>query len=137
MVNPSILIIDDNPIFCGLLQDSLRRAGYITHTAHNGQAALKIFEQTSVDLVLLDVVMPGWDGHHLCRELRSRNDVPIILLSSLDSPEEILYGLSLGADDYVTKPFELRELELRIQATVQRVNRCTEQEPKSTSSGRL
>lgn len=128
MPAPRILIVDDNPVFCEMLEASLQRAGYHAFTVGSGQAALDYFEQAPVDLVLVDALMPGSNGYWLCSELRKRSDLPIIMLTALNNPEAIVYGLSQGIDDYVTKPFQLRELDVRIQALLQRreQQRCTE-----------
>jgi len=123
MPEARILVVDDQEIFADLIQRSLRRAGYTAHVAANGQAGLALYEQMPFDLVLVDVLMPGMNGYAFCAEIRKRSDVPIVLLTSLDSPDELIYGFSQGADDYITKPFQFRELETRIQTILRRTAR--------------
>jgi DNA-binding response OmpR family regulator len=90
------------------------------YTATNGQEAFVVFNQTSIELVLLDLILPVMDGYTLCAELRKRTDVPIVILSALGRPDDIVYGLSLGADDYIAKPFRVQEIEARIQLVLRR-----------------
>lgn len=116
-----ILIVDDEEALRNLLRISLQKAGYTVSTAGNGKEAMDLFRQATVDLVLLDILMPDMDGYTLCAELRKRSDVPIIMLSALNRPDDVVYGFSLGADDYISKPFQFREVEVRIQAILRRI----------------
>lgn len=116
-----ILVVDDEEPLRNLLRISLQKAGYSVYTAGNGKEAMEIFTQIPVDLVLLDILMPDMDGYTLCAELRKRSDVPIIMLSALNRPDDVVYGFSLGADDYIAKPFQFREVEVRIQAILRRI----------------
>jgi DNA-binding response OmpR family regulator len=116
-----ILIVDDEEPLRNLLRISLQKAGYIIYTAADGNEAMQLFKQMPIDLVLLDILMPAMDGHTLCAELRKRSDVPIIMLSALNRPDDVVHGFSLGADDYISKPFQFREVEVRIQAILRRV----------------
>jgi DNA-binding response OmpR family regulator len=116
-----ILVVDDEEPLRNLLRISLQRAGYTVYTASNGKEAIEAFSQAPVDLVLLDILMPDMDGYTLCAELRKRSDVPIIMLSALNRPDDVVYGFSLGADDYISKPFQFREVEVRIQAILRRI----------------
>jgi DNA-binding response OmpR family regulator len=120
MLQARILIVDDEEIFAELLQSSLESVGYTVTVAHSGKAALDSFTAAPVDLALIDVVLPEMDGFRLCRELRARSTVPIVLLTALDNADDIMYGFSLGADDYITKPFQFREIVARIQTILQR-----------------
>jgi DNA-binding response OmpR family regulator len=120
MPDARILVVDDEPALRDLLMASLQKAGFHTVGAAHGAEALEIFDSLPIDLVLVDVLMPDMDGFVLCAELRKRSDAPIILLTSLHDPEDIVYGFSVGADDLVTKPFQFRELEVRIQAVLRR-----------------
>jgi DNA-binding response OmpR family regulator len=115
-----ILIVDDEELLRELLANSLRRAGYEVQTAPSGEAALAIFAQLPADLLLVDIRMPDMNGYDFCRIIRQQSDVPIILLTSLDTPEAMVDGYGVGADDYITKPFKLREVEARIQALLRR-----------------
>ena len=120
MSAPQILVVDDEPLLRNLLELSLKRAGYVVYVVSNGNEALTIFASTPIDLALVDVMMSGMDGYQLCAALRQQSEVPVILLTSLDNPDEIVYGFSVGADDYITKPFQFRDLEVRIQALLRR-----------------
>jgi DNA-binding response OmpR family regulator len=116
-----VLVVDDEEPLRNLLRISLQKAGYSVYTAGNGKEAMEVFKQVPIDLVLLDILMPDMDGYGLCSELRQRSDVPIIMLSALNRPDDVVYGFSLGADDYIAKPFQFREVEVRIQAILRRV----------------
>ena len=118
----TVLVVDDEDALCTLLQISLQRQGYRVVIAHNGREALDIVANRKVDLVLLDVMMPEMDGFTTCIELRKRTDVPVVLLTALNRPDDIVHGFSLGADDYITKPFTFKEVEVRLQAILRRMN---------------
>ncbi|PZQ90625.1 MAG: DNA-binding response regulator [Leifsonia xyli] len=115
-----ILIVEDEPSLAEPLAFLLGREGYETAIAGDGRAALAEFDRNDADLVLLDLMLPGLSGTEVCRELRSRSSVPIIMLTAKDSEVDIVVGLELGADDYVTKPYSSRELLARIRAVLRR-----------------
>lgn len=115
-----ILIVEDEPSLSEPLAFLLRREGYDIEVADDGRAALTAFDRAGADLVLLDLMLPGLPGTEVCRELRSRSSVPIIMLTAKDSEVDIVVGLELGADDYVTKPYSSRELLARIRAVLRR-----------------
>ncbi|AYF97422.1 response regulator transcription factor [Protaetiibacter intestinalis] len=115
-----ILIVEDEPSLSEPLAFLLRREGYETVIAGDGRAALAEFDRAGADLVLLDLMLPGLPGTEVCRELRNRSSVPIIMLTAKDSEVDIVVGLELGADDYVTKPYSSRELLARIRAVLRR-----------------
>ena len=115
-----ILIVEDEPSLSEPLSFLLRREGYDTEIAADGREALAAFDRDPADLVLLDLMLPGLSGTEVCRELRTRSSVPIIMLSAKDSEVDIVVGLELGADDYVTKPYSTRELLARIRAVLRR-----------------
>ncbi|MCS0498796.1 response regulator transcription factor [Protaetiibacter mangrovi] len=115
-----ILIVEDEPSLAEPLAFLLGREGYDTVIAGDGRAALAEFDRGGADLVLLDLMLPGLSGTEVCRELRSRSSVPIIMLTAKDSEVDIVVGLELGADDYVTKPYSSRELLARIRAVLRR-----------------
>jgi len=118
---PRILIVDDEPAIVRGLEDNLRFEGYETLAASNGEQGLARALSEAPDLVLLDVTMPGRSGWDVCRELRQRGlDVPIIMLTARGEETDRVRGLELGADDYVTKPFSLRELLARVRAVLRR-----------------
>jgi OmpR family response regulator RpaB len=110
-----ILVVEDDQLLCHCLRISLQGAGYVVSIAGNGLEALAIFQDTHIDLILLDVWMPDMDGYTLCSELRKQSDVPIIIVSALSQAHEVLQGFRSGADAYVAKPFRFREVEARIQ----------------------
>ena len=118
---PRILIVDDEPEMLRGLEDNLQFEGYQTVTAGDGKKGLALALSEAPDLILLDVMMPGMSGWDLCRELRGRGlDVPVIMLTARGEEVDRVLGLELGADDYVTKPFSLRELMARIRAVLRR-----------------
>jgi two-component system alkaline phosphatase synthesis response regulator PhoP len=116
-----ILIVDDEPEIVRGLEDNLAYEGYETVTATNGADALRAVTSETPDLVLLDIMMPKLSGWDVCRELRRRGiDVPVIMLTARGEEVDRVLGLELGADDYVTKPFSLRELLARVRAVLRR-----------------
>ena len=115
-----ILIVEDESSLSEPLAYLLGREGYETEIAEDGLAAVAEFDRAGADLVLLDLMLPGLPGTEVCRELRSRSSVPIIMLTAKDSEVDIVVGLELGADDYVTKPYSTRELLARIRAVLRR-----------------
>jgi two-component system response regulator RegX3 len=115
-----ILIVEDEQSLSEPLAYLLTREGYETVVADDGLAALTEFDRSGADLVLLDLMLPGLPGTEVCRELRQRSGVPIIMLTAKDSEVDIVVGLELGADDYVTKPYSTRELLARIRAVMRR-----------------
>ena len=120
--NIHILIAEDEAPLRDLLRISLDRAGYTVHPAHDGQEALELFDTLDISLVLTDVMMPRMDGFQLCGELRKRSDVPIVMLTALNRPDDIVRGFEFGADDYITKPFTFREVEARLLAILRRIS---------------
>jgi two-component system response regulator RegX3 len=114
------LVVEDEESFSDALSYMLRREGYEVDVAATGPEALTSFERSGADLVLLDLMLPGLSGTEVCRELRSRSHVPIIMVTARDSEVDKVVGLELGADDYVTKPFSSRELVARIRAVLRR-----------------
>lgn len=116
----AILVVDDEIAFLESLRFALERQGYRVLTATDGQSALRIARAESPDLVILDVMLPGMDGFKVCQALRKESDVPVIMLTARDDETDKVVGLELGADDYVTKPFGLRELLARVRAVLRR-----------------
>jgi two-component system response regulator RegX3 len=115
-----ILIVEDEPSLSDPLAFLLQREGYDTEVAGDGRAALTAFDRAGADLVLLDLMLPGLPRTEVCREQRARSGVPIIILTAKDAEIDIVVGLELGADDYVTKPYSSRELLARIRAVLRR-----------------
>jgi two-component system, OmpR family, response regulator RegX3 len=115
-----VLVVEDEESFSDALSYMLRREGYEVAVAGNGAEALAVYDRTGADLVLLDLMLPGLSGTEVCRALRRRSRVPIIIVTARDSEVDKVVGLELGADDYVTKPFSSRELVARIRAVLRR-----------------
>jgi two-component system response regulator RegX3 len=115
-----VLVIEDEPSFADALTIGLQREGFRVAVAVDGQSALDRFEHLAPDIVLLDVMLPGISGLDVCRELRARSQVPIIMVTAKSSEVDAVVGLELGADDYVAKPYRLRELVARIRAQLRR-----------------
>jgi DNA-binding response OmpR family regulator len=115
-----ILIIDDNEEALTLTRRVLEKEKYHVITADSAKAAAAELENETVDLVLLDIMMPGLDGYSLCRQIRARSLLPIIILTALENDEYIVRGLDAGADDYITKPFSKAVLLARIRAALRR-----------------
>ena len=116
----NILVVDDEEVLQDVLGTLLKREGFRPLAARTGEEALLIAEREPIDLVLLDLMMPGMPGTEVCRQLRARSNVPVIMVSARDSEIDKVVGLELGADDYVTKPFSHRELVARIRAVLRR-----------------
>jgi two-component system, OmpR family, response regulator RegX3 len=115
-----VLVVEDEESFSDALSYMLRKEGFEVEVATTGPAALEEFERSGADLVLLDLMLPGLPGTEVCRTLRQRSSVPVIMLTAKDSEVDKVVGLELGADDYVTKPFSSRELLARIRAVLRR-----------------
>ena len=118
-----ILIVDDDKNICELLRLYLEKEGYATAMAHDGENALSVFEEGGFDLVLLDVMMPRVDGWEACRRIRAKGNTPIIMLTAKGETFDKVLGLELGADDYVVKPFDTKEVVARIKAVLRRSGR--------------
>jgi two-component system, OmpR family, response regulator RegX3 len=121
-----VLVVEDEESFSDALSYMLRREGYDAVVAGTGPEALAEFDRAGADIVLLDLMLPGLSGTEVCRALRSRSNVPIIMLTAKDSEIDKVVGLELGADDYVTKPYSARELVARIRAVLRRRGEAAE-----------
>ena len=120
MLKGKILVVDDNVNICDLLRMYLEKEDFTVSQAHNGLDAIKIFEEEKPDLLLLDIMLPGLDGWQVCREIRKTSDVPIIMVTAKDETFDKVLGLELGADDYITKPFDTKEVVARVKAVLRR-----------------
>ncbi len=120
MATEKILVVDDDTNISELLRLYLEKDGYETTIVHDGPAALKSFRENEPDLVLLDIMLPGLDGWQVCREIRKFSDKPIIMLTAKGETFDKVLGLELGADDYVTKPFDAKEVVARVKAVLRR-----------------
>ena len=123
MARYRVLVVDDEPIVTEGIERYLTREGFDVTTAADGEKALSIARSWSPDLVLLDLMLPGIDGLEVCRTLQKERDVSIIMLTARGEETDRIVGLEVGADDYVVKPFSLRELVARIRAVLRRTNR--------------
>jgi DNA-binding response OmpR family regulator len=122
----TVLVVDDEPIVREVVVSYLRREGYATLEAGDGDEARRLFERGDSSLVVLDVMLPGTDGLELCRWIRARSDLPVIMLTARGDEADRIVGLELGADDYVTKPFSPRELAARVRAVLRRTDAATD-----------
>jgi DNA-binding response OmpR family regulator len=116
----TVLVVDDEPIVRDVVARYLEREGYRTVQAGDGDEARRIVERTAPSLVVLDVMLPGVSGLELCRWIRSRSDVPVVMLTALGEETDRIVGLELGADDYITKPFSPREVAVRVRNLMRR-----------------
>lgn len=121
-----VLVVEDDSDIRELLTLYFAAKGYEVETANDGQEALAQLQQVQPDLMLLDVVLPKLDGWGVLTAVRAQSRIPVILLTSLDDTEDVIKGLSLGADDYLCKPFEIRELDARIQSIIRRLEPVAE-----------
>jgi two-component system response regulator RegX3 len=115
-----VLIVEDEESFADPLAFLLRKEGFTAAVAGTGQAALEEFDRNGADIVLLDLMLPGMSGTDVCKQLRQRSAVPVIMVTARDSEIDKVVGLELGADDYVTKPYSARELIARVRAVLRR-----------------
>lgn len=118
----TILVIDDDKLTSRMISDQLSETGYTVQVAHDGKEGLRQMYAHRPDLIILDVMMPEMDGWTTCRRVREVSNVPIIMLTSRDRPQDIIRGLDEGADEYVTKPFEITVLLARVRAVLRRVS---------------
>src|ERR671934_968519 len=118
--SPTILLVDDEDSVRKLLAFPLERDGYAVVQAADGEEALRKFATRPVDLVVLDIMLPRLDGLEVCKRLRATSEVPIIMLTARDDELDKVVGLELGADDYITKPFSIREFRSRVRALLRR-----------------
>ncbi|SDQ81392.1 response regulator transcription factor [Thermostaphylospora chromogena] len=130
-----VLVVEDEESFSDALSYMLRKEGFEVAVATSGPEALDAFERNGADLVLLDLMLPGLPGTEVCRALRQRSKVPVIMLTAKDSEIDKVVGLELGADDYVTKPFSSRELVARMRAVLRRQGDAEEAETSVLVAG--
>ena len=130
-----VLVVEDEESFSDALSFMLRREGFEVGVASTGTDAVTMFDQHGADLVLLDLMLPGMSGTEVCRTLRAKSNVPIIMVTAKDGEVDKVVGLELGADDYVTKPFSSRELVARVRAVLRRANEQEELLPATLEAG--
>jgi two-component system response regulator RegX3 len=130
-----ILLVEDEAALSEPLAYLLQREGYEVAVAADGPGAVDAFDQAGADVILLDLMLPGFSGTEVCRQIRTRSSVPIIMLTAKDSEVDIVVGLELGADDYVTKPYSTRELLARIRAVLRRRTDSAEEDADVVEAG--
>ena len=128
---PTILIVDDEQNICSLIEKYASFEGYKTQIASNGMEALTLCRENHYDIIIMDIMMPELDGFTACREIKKIKDIPIILLSARGEEYDRINGFEAGADDYVVKPFSVKELMLRVNAVLKRVNGSTGYQQKN------
>lgn len=123
-----ILVVDDDKNICELLRLYLEKEGYSVILSHDGEEAIVKFNALNPDMVLLDIMLPGLDGWQVCREIRKKSNAPIIMLTAKGETFDKVLGLELGADDYVVKPFDTKEVIARIKAVLRRIGQNNQSE---------
>ncbi len=120
----TVLVVEDEPLINQAVGDRLRAEGHTVVSAYDGPGAVAAYEEHQPDLVVLDVMLPGFDGLEVCRRIQQQRAVPVLMLTARDDEADVLVGLGVGADDYLTKPFRMRELVARVAALLRRVERA-------------
>jgi DNA-binding response OmpR family regulator len=123
-----VLVVDDEPTIAESVAARLRAEGFVVETAADGPSAVAACRASNPDLVVLDVMLPGFDGLEVCRRIQADRPVPVLMLTARDAETDLLVGLGVGADDYLTKPFSLRELVARVHVLLRRVERSVPRE---------
>jgi DNA-binding response OmpR family regulator len=121
-----VLVVEDEPVINDALRDRLVAEGFEVRQAYDGPGAVEAAGAWEPDLIVLDVMLPGFDGHEVCRRVQAERPVPVLMLTARDDETDILVGLGVGADDYLTKPFSMRELVARVRVLLRRVERAAE-----------
>jgi DNA-binding response OmpR family regulator len=129
-----VLVVEDEPLINQAVGDRLRAEGHDVVPAYDGPGAVAAFAEHHPDLVVLDVMLPGFDGLEVCRRIQQQRPVPVLMLTARDDEADVLVGLGVGADDYLTKPFRMRELVARVAALLRRVERA-EQLARESAAG--
>ncbi len=137
MSSGKILVVDDDLNICELLRLYIEKEGFNVVTANDGMEALKLFEKENPELIMLDIMLPGLDGWQVCREIRKTSQCPIIMLTAKGEVFDKVLGLELGADDYVVKPFEAKEVVARIRAVLRRTGKTDDNQVKEVKWDRL
>lgn len=129
-----VLVVEDEVTIAESVAARLRAEGFAVELAHDGPSAVATAERWTPDAVVLDVMLPGYDGLEVCRRIQARRSVPVLMLTARDDETDVLVGLAVGADDYLTKPFSIREVAARVHALLRRVDRARET-PASAGDG--
>jgi DNA-binding response OmpR family regulator len=125
-MSPRVLVVEDERVINDAVADRLRAEGFDVDQAYDGPGAVATYGAAHPDVVVLDVMLPGFDGLEVCRRIQQESPVPVLMLTARDDEADILVGLAVGADDYLTKPFRMRELVARVRALLRRVDRAAE-----------
>jgi DNA-binding response OmpR family regulator len=125
-VGRRVLVVEDEPVINQAVSDRLAAEGFEVRQAYDGPSAVEIAAAWQPDVLVLDVMLPGFDGHEVCRRVQADRPVPVLMLTARDDETDILVGLGVGADDYLTKPFRMRELVARVNVLLRRVERAAE-----------
>jgi DNA-binding response OmpR family regulator len=136
-VRRKIVVIEDEATIARAISARLAREGFDVEVAHDGVTGVETARRIAPDLVVLDIMLPGLDGLEVCRQIQNEGHVPVLMLTARDSETDMLIGLGVGADDYMTKPFSVRELVARIHAILRRVDRSRSAAPKTLTFGRI
>ncbi len=137
MNNGKILIVDDDTNICELLRLYIEKEGFSAVLAHDGEQAVELFNKEQPNLILLDIMLPKLDGWQVCREIRKTSDCPIIMITAKGEVFDKILGLELGADDYVVKPFEAKEVVARVRAVLRRTGISEEEAVKEVNWDKL
>src|SRR3990170_981972 len=129
----TIVVVEDEPAIASAVASRLEQEGFRVEVAGDGPDGVDLVEQVDPDLVILDLMLPGFDGLEVCKRIQEHKHVPVVMLTALDTEKDLLVGLGVGADDYMTKPFSTRELVARVHALLRRVDR----RPSASPSTRL
>jgi DNA-binding response OmpR family regulator len=125
-VRRRVLVVEDERTINQAVTDRLAAEGFDVRQAYDGPGAVVVAQEWEPDLLVLDVMLPGFDGHEVCRRVQAERPVPVLMLTARDDETDLLVGLGVGADDYLTKPFSMRELVARIRVLLRRVERAAE-----------
>ena len=128
-----VLVVEDEPAIATAIAHRMAAEGWHVEVAHDGPTGVRAAAETDPDLVVLDVILPGMDGLEVCRRIQAERPVPVLMLTARDDETDMLVGLGVGADDYMTKPFSMRELMARTKALLRRVERATQLTEQSTA----
>ena len=137
MTTRTIAIVEDEVTIASAIADRLRKEGLRVEIATDGPSGVRLCNAVQPDLVILDVMLPGFDGLEVCRRIQQERHVPVLMLTARDSETDVLVGLGVGADDYMTKPFSVRELVARVQALLRRIDRLSTREGPIIQQGQV